>query len=62
MESKHFWESWTFWVNAFFVTVALAQVFTEVDLSFLPDGTEAVIVGIANIILRFKTKVPVRVG
>ena len=60
MENKHFWDSWTFWVNAFFIVMAVAEVFVEVDLSFLPEGAQTAIVGIANILLRFKTISPIK--
>lgn len=60
-QEKPIWQSMTFWVNIFFILVSVAEVLKEVDLSFLPDEQKLLIIGIANILLRIKTRVPVRV-
>lgn len=54
MDSKNILKSWTFWFNV----ASLAATYGQL----LPPQYAAVVIPVANLILRFKTKQPVTVN
>ncbi len=58
-KAKPFWLSKTFWVNIIAIIFMMVQYFTK----WVADaGTQALILGVINLVLRLVTKQPVNWG
>jgi hypothetical protein len=62
MDTKPFYQSITFWFNALFVLIGVAGVFGFGSFQPSAEVSEvaAIIMAIANIIMRFRTKIAIR--